>query len=95
MKAGKPVMSHKIEWTPRGGPPTNPSNPAYPYGIDLDMAANARRACLVKLPYPTERRIGLLTVTCSECGLRAAISTAGRPDDPRSVKLACKKGEQS
>ncbi len=84
-------MKHKITWTPLGGPPRSPPHPDYPNGIDIDMAADARQACLVNLPYPTKRRIGLLTIACVECGLTAAFTTTGRPDDPRSVKLACKR----
>ena len=83
-------MKFEIIWHPRGGPPRSPPDPRYPDGMDADMAGDAKRACLVNLPYPTEKRIGMFIVICGECGLRAAITTAGRPDDPRSVKLACK-----
>jgi hypothetical protein len=84
------MMRHSIEWVDRGGEPHNPPNSAYPHGIDLDFAADAKCSCLVNLPYPTAKRLGMFLVKCSECGLSAAITTAGRPDDPRSVKLACK-----
>jgi hypothetical protein len=83
-------MKHQIEWIDRGGEPRNPPDPAHPHGIDVDLAGAARTTCLVNLPYPTAKRLGLYVVKCSECGLSVAITTAGRPDDPRSVKLACK-----
>lgn len=66
-----------------------PSNPAYPHGIDVDLSNGATVACLGNLPYPAEC-CGFHMVRCSKCGANAAISTAGRPDDPRTVKLACK-----
>ena len=53
------------------------------------MAKQAEKSCLVMLPYPA-KRIGYFDIECTGCGLRVAISTAGRRDDPRSVRLACK-----
>jgi hypothetical protein len=66
-----------------------PSDPAYPHGIDVDMSNGAMVACLGYLPYPAEC-CGVLMVRCAKCGANAAITTAGRADDPRTVKLACK-----
>jgi hypothetical protein len=82
---------HRVEWLDRGREPQYPPNPAYPEGIDVDLSDGAERACTVALPYPA-RRIGAYIVTCSTCGLRVGLTTAGRPDDPRSVRLACKAG---
>jgi C4-type Zn-finger protein len=42
-----------------------------------------------ELPYPA-KRCGLFLVICDKCGYSAAITTAGRPDDPRKVTLPCK-----
>jgi len=80
---------HNIEWHDSGHEPQNRPNPKYPDGMDLDMSRGALRVCEVSLPYPA-KRIGYYSIECNECGLRVAISTAGRPDDPRSVKLGCK-----
>lgn len=80
---------HKVRWIDSGAEPKNKPNPNYPSGIDLNMTRGDERACLVPLPYPA-KRIGYFDIVCEVCGLRAAISTAGRVDDPRSVKLACK-----
>lgn len=80
---------HKITWVDAGAEPKNPPNPKYPEGIDLDMSRGAERSCQIALPYPA-KRIGYYAIECDQCGLTVAISTAGRPDDPRSARLACK-----
>lgn len=79
----------KVRWIDHGRKPTQKSNPLYPKGIDLDLSKGADMCCAQALPYPA-KRCGMFMVTCELCGLKVAISTAGRPDDPRSVKLACK-----
>jgi hypothetical protein len=82
-------MKHKIVWIDSKSYPKNRPNPKYPNGIDLDMSKGAERSCFIKLPYPAER-IGYYDIECATCGLRVAVSTAGRIDDPTSVKIACK-----
>jgi hypothetical protein len=82
-------MTHRIQWIDGKAEPKNPPNPRYPLGIDLDMSKGADRSCQVTLPYPA-KRIGYYDVECTDCGIRVAISTAGRADDPRSAKIACK-----
>lgn len=79
-------MTFTINWIDRGREPTQPPNPKFPDGIDIDTGH--RPACKVTLPYPA-KRCGLYVVECSKCGNRSAITTAGRPDDPRSVMLEC------
>ena len=64
-------------------------DPKHPNGIDLDLTDGAAVACLAELPYPAEC-CGVLIVRCKSCGNSAAITTAGRVDDPRTVKLPCK-----
>lgn len=66
----------------------NPPNPEYPNGMDLDLTFGATVACLVELPYPAEC-CGILFVECRKCGINAAITAAGRADDPRSARLPC------
>lgn len=63
-------------------------DPAHPNGIDLDLTDGAKSACLADLPYPAEC-CGVLIVRCDQCGYSAAITTAGRVDDPKTVKLPC------
>ena len=79
----------KIKWIDRGSFAKCPPNPSYPDGIDIDLTQNGEMGCFAKLPYPA-KRLGLFIVTCSACGNNAAITTAGRPDDPRSIRLPCK-----
>lgn len=80
---------HRVHWHDSGKEPECKPNPNYPDGIDLDVSFGAERTCTARLPYPA-RRCGSYIVECSKCGLTVACSTAGRPDDPRSIKLACK-----
>jgi hypothetical protein len=57
--------------------------------MELDLTKGAKVACLAELPYPAEC-CGVLIVRCTKCGENVAITTAGRADDPRTVKLPCK-----
>jgi hypothetical protein len=79
----------KVEWHDSGREPQVAPNPAYPRGIDLDISGGAAHACTAALPYPA-RRCGHYSIECRLCGIRVAVTTAGRPDDPRSVTIACK-----
>jgi hypothetical protein len=79
----------KVAWIDGGREPTEPSDPRYPQGIDLDVAAGKSPNCLVSLPYPA-RRCGMFFVDCRRCGMNALVTAAGRPDDPRSIKIPCK-----
>ena len=82
-------MTHKITWNDSGIEPTCDPDPKYPNGVHVDLSFNAKKACLVHVPYPAQR-IGQYLIECDACGLNAAITTAGRPDDPRTIKLRCK-----
>ena len=82
-------MSLTYEWIDGGREPTQKPNYTYPHGVDLDVSRGKTKTCSMNLPYPAPR-IGYYLVTCDECGQRALITTAGRADDPRSVKLGCK-----
>jgi hypothetical protein len=79
----------RVNWIDGFREPKAKPNPAYPNGVDLDMTRGVAPFCQTKLPYPAPR-CGQFTVICDVCGMSAVITTAGRPDDPRSVKLACK-----
>lgn len=67
-------------------------DPDFPHGIALDMAAGAVPFCEVKLPYPAPE-CGLFIVRCRDCPMSVAITAAGRPDDPVSVRLECGRTE--
>lgn len=81
-----------VTWIDRKRDPINPPNPAYPNGVDLDISKGAARTCKTDLPYPA-KRCGLYVIACEVCGLSVGVTTAGRPDDPRSVVVPCKLGE--
>jgi len=78
----------KIEWHDHGREPQCPPNPDFPDGVDIDITDGARPACATLLPYPA-KRCGYYVVRCKVCGMSVVITTAGRPDDPRSVWMAC------
>jgi hypothetical protein len=77
-----------IEWIDHGREPQCAPDPAYPNGKELDASSGAERKCHAALPYPA-KRCGLYVVECNLCGYRIALTTAGRPDDPKSVIIAC------
>jgi hypothetical protein len=80
----------KIQWFDHEREPQCRPDPAYPNGIDLDAFKEIGvETCCTQLPYPA-KRCGLYYVECNICGSNAMITTAGRPDDPRSVHIPCK-----
>lgn len=80
-------MTLKIQWIDNHREPQCPANPAFPDGIDLDVS-QGKPSCRAELPYPA-KRCGVYVVECPDCGVKAVITTAGRADDPRSVRMAC------
>lgn len=80
-----------VEWIDHGREPQCAPNPRYPDGKDLDVSLGQTPSCKADLPYPA-KRCGLYVVTCGICGLRVAATTAGRPDDPRSLTMPCQLG---
>ena len=83
-------MSATVTWLDHEREPQCAPDPAYPKGVDIDLrASNGAKGCLIDLPYPA-KRCGMYLVVCDRCGYSAGITTAGRPDDPKTVMLACK-----
>jgi hypothetical protein len=81
---------HEVTFLDSGREPQVAPNPDYPEGIDLDPTEGAPvQSCKVLLPYPAPR-CGALVVACKRCGCTVAATVAGRPDDPRSMRLPCK-----
>lgn len=78
-----------LVWVDKGRESQCAPNPEFPEGVDVDVTLGQRPACRSTLPYPA-KRCGFYVVTCKRCKTNAAITTAGRPDDPRSVMLPCK-----
>lgn len=76
----------KVEFQPSGrGKARCPSNAEFPDGKDIDACCEGESGEWVELPYPAP-----------ECGAwivggegfkTIAITTAGRPDDPRNAKI--------
>ena len=85
------AIDFTVKWVDLGREPKCPPDPDYPSGIDIDMSEGAVNCCQTDLQYPAPR-CGYHVVECNMCGSKAAITTAGRPDDPRSLKLPCRKG---
>jgi hypothetical protein len=86
---GKKTLSLHAEWIDEGREPTQPPNPQFPNGIDLDFSRGAARTCSLDLPYPA-KRIGKYVINCTACTWTGVVTTAGRRDDPRSVKVPCR-----
>ena len=84
------MNNFRIRWHDSGREPQCAPNPQYPTGIDLDMSNGAVARCKTTVPYPA-RRCGYYTLVCRQCKIAVAVTTAGRPDDPRSVIVPCKK----
>lgn len=82
------MTHHTVEWIDSGREPQCAPNPEYPNGIDIPAIHADENHCKVVLPYPA-KRCGAYIVTCSICQTRIAVTTAGRPDDPRSVEMPC------
>ena len=78
----------KIKWYDSGREPQCASDSAFPNGKHVDLTVGGAKACRIALPYPV-KRIGIYMVSCEGCGLRVGVTTAGRPDDPRSVRMTC------
>lgn len=83
-------MTLKARWIDGHREPQCAPDPAYPSGIDVvALKLNGDdRSCRIDLPYPAPR-CGQYLITCADCGLRTAVTTAGRPDDPRSFTTSC------
>lgn len=82
------VQQFKLDWIDLAREPQCKSNPAYPDGVVVDLSSGDRPACEAVLPYPA-RRCGLYAIHCRWCKKTVAVTTAGRPDDPKLVRIAC------
>lgn len=82
-------MTFRIQFQSEGRQARNPPNPAYPNGLHADISDGASKTCTIDLTYPAEC-VGTWIAECEACHKRIAITAAGRTDDPRTVKVACK-----
>lgn len=77
----------RVRWVDAGEDPTQQPDPAFPRGVDYDISEGAQ-SCVTGLPYPA-KRIGKFLLDCRICRFGMVISTAGRADDPRSIRVPC------
>ena len=82
------VRSFEIDWIDHGREPQCQPDPDYPEGRDVVYPIEGVATCKVDLPYPA-KRCGMYVVKCPICGVSTGVTTAGRPDDPRSVTMPC------
>jgi len=80
----------RVTWRDGGAYPHFPADPSLPRGTDLDLSLGAAETCMTPLRYPRPG-VGVHIVQCTVCGLQVTCEAAGRADDPRSVKLACRR----
>jgi hypothetical protein len=82
------MMQFNIKFLTRHRKARIAPDPAFPKGRDIDPGT--RPACRADLPYPAEC-VGTWVVKCGYCGCTVAITAAGRPDDPKSLMIPCKR----
>lgn len=83
-------MTIDVKFIDEGRTATEKPDPKFPDGRDLNIAPHVlAKVCCRNLPYPAPR-CGQYAIRCRVCGLTALVSVAGRPDDPRTITLACK-----
>lgn len=86
------VMSIKVTFYANGrGKARCAPDPKYPDGMIIDAAKPGEQACAVDIPYPAPE-CGQFLVYCETCRMSMIITAAGRPDDPKSVRIPCKWG---
>jgi len=78
-----------VDWVDGHRTSTYAADPSYPAGVAIDVALDAPKACRLELAYPAAR-CGMWVITCRRCGFAISLSTAGRADDPKSVRVPCK-----
>lgn len=86
-----PVVESRfaIDWSDGHRETRYPADATYLNGCAIDVALDAPRACRVQLPYPA-KGCGHWVVICRVCDYAIALGTAGRRDDPSSVRIPCR-----
>ena len=63
----------------------------YPHGKEVSCVfATETPCCTVALPYPAPE-CGYYAVRCQVCQMSVAVTAVGRPDDPISVTIPCRR----
>jgi hypothetical protein len=68
--------------------PAHPATPGFENGTDLDLARDAASWCTASCP-PWPGKLGMLHLRCQHCDVTVDLTTAGRADDPKLVRLPC------
>jgi hypothetical protein len=85
-------MTIDVVFLDSGREPQCKPDPNFPEGKLVNLAPHAlAKTCARNLPYPAPR-CGSYIITCKKCGYRAAITVAGRPDDPNAIQMPCQSG---
>lgn len=79
-----------VTWLTKNRKAQCPPDANFPNGKDIDIAGDFP-SCQVDIPYPAPE-CGTWIVKCAACGLSIGVTAAGRPDDPKSIKIACRGG---
>lgn len=85
---GETVQQFEVCFLDSGREPQCPPDPQFPSGRDVAIST-AEPACTAQLPYPAPR-CGAMVAVCRICGVRVAVTVAGRVDDPRTVRIPCR-----
>lgn len=80
----------EIRFQTRGLQPQCLPDLRFPDGVTLDVTDGKEPSCTVELPYPA-KCIGAWLIVCRKCGQSVACTAAGRFDDPRTLKMPCKR----
>lgn len=83
------MKDKEITWHDANREPQVPFNREDAWGLDIDGTGGRLPSCTVNLPWPAQR-CGSYVVKCLTCGFTIGLTTAGRIDDPRSVKIPCR-----
>lgn len=75
-------------WIGTGRKAEHPPNPNFPDGVVID-GARGRAGCWLNLAYPAPE-VGQWLIRCATCGASCVVTAAGRPDDPRKIRIPCK-----
>jgi hypothetical protein len=92
----QPSPHLRVEWRERHvrsrreapAPAASPVQDAYPGGIDVDLAMGGGAHCSAVLPQHPGKP-GLYDIRCTRCGLSLALTSGGRSNDPRAVRVPC------
>lgn len=83
-------MTIDVTFLDSGREPQCKPDPNFPDGKPVNLVPSGiHKSCCRNLPYPAPR-CGLYMIKCTKCGFTAAITVAGRPDDPRIIMMPCK-----